>query len=159
MDETEISLRATTITSASPPFPEVYRGALFPAGGCGKPTIVPVPLDYGLDMYMFPDDLCTQTWVGSQSASTPGRCKQWRIDITGAEAEKGSGSVYLAWGFAQKKITMVMGGQVNAGLSDQSRTVYGDVLIMKESGDSEAGECIVDLDEGDLKHVCDRFRK
>ncbi|KAF7327457.1 hypothetical protein MKEN_00323800 [Mycena kentingensis (nom. inval.)] len=152
MDANEISQRAEAIMNASPAFPEIYRGALFPAGPGGKPTIVPVPLDHGLGMYMFPDDLRTQAWVGTQSAAQAPRFKQWRM-------EAGGGTVYLAWAYAQK-ITAATGGAVNAVLSDASatngkpRTVYGDVLILKES---QARECIVDLDEADLKHVREKF--
>ncbi|KAJ7510364.1 hypothetical protein B0H11DRAFT_1958658 [Mycena galericulata] len=155
MDREEIAQRSETIESASPPFPAIYRGALFPAGAGAQPAIVPVPLDYGLGTYMFPEDLRAYAWVGP--APGPGTVSRvrpaWRMDA-------GGGAVYLAYASAQK-LSAAVGAVANSVLAGTSapggnkpRTVYGDVLFVKES---LAQECIVDLGEADFKHVREKF--
>ncbi|KAJ6577360.1 hypothetical protein B0H19DRAFT_1370574 [Mycena capillaripes] len=156
MDPTEIAQRSETIEAANPPFPAIYRGALFPAGEGAQPAIVPVPLDYGLGTYMFPEDLRTYAWVGPSPVNgAVARFKPaWRMDV-------GNGTVYLAYACAQK-ISATTGATVNSVLSatgpagGKPRMVYGDVLFVKES---VSRECIVDLDEADFKHVRERFQR
>ncbi|KAJ7671633.1 hypothetical protein DFH06DRAFT_1178206 [Mycena polygramma] len=148
--------RTEAIEAADPPFPAIYRGALFPAGATTQPAIVPVPLDYGLGMYMFPEDLCTHSWVGPPpTAHTIAHVKPaWRMDA-------GNGSVYIAYACVQK-VSAARSATVNGALSapgpagGKPRKVYGDVLFVKQS---VARECIVDLDEGDFKHVRERFQR
>ncbi|KAJ6570213.1 hypothetical protein DFH09DRAFT_1154377, partial [Mycena vulgaris] len=154
MDQAEIEQRSETIMTANPAFPAIYRGALFPAGARAQPVIVPVPLDHGLGTYMFPEDLRTHEWVGTPVTGTAARYKPaWRM-------EAGGSAVYLAYACAQK-ISAAKGVTVNSVLSAPAsaagakpRTVYGDVLVLKES---MARECIVDLDEADFKHVREKF--
>ncbi|KAK7032875.1 hypothetical protein R3P38DRAFT_3312987 [Favolaschia claudopus] len=156
MKREEIAERSQIIETSEPPFPAIYRGALFPAGAGAQPAIVPVPLDYDLGTYMFPEDLRFHEWIGSEPV--PGAVVRfkpaWRMD-------GGSGVVYLAFASTQK-VAAANGMTPNSVLSvagpagGKPRTVYGDVLFVKESLERES---IVDLKEGDLKHVRERFQR
>jgi hypothetical protein len=73
--------------------------------------------------------------------------------------EAGNGAVYLAYACAQK-ISAATGATANSVLSavggGKPRTVYGDVLFVKES---VRQECIVDLGEADFRHVREKFQR
>ncbi|KAF7330328.1 hypothetical protein MVEN_02471100 [Mycena venus] len=157
MNREEIAQRSQAIEAANPPYPAIYRGALFPAGAGAQPAIVPVPLDYGLGTYMFAEDLCTHVWgLGSEPA--PGAVVRfkpaWRMDA-------GNGTVYIAFANVQK-LSAANGVTANSVLSaagaagGKPRTVYGDVLFVKES---LTRECIVNLGEADFNHVRERFQR
>ncbi|KAJ7033485.1 hypothetical protein C8F04DRAFT_1260996 [Mycena alexandri] len=45
-----------------PSFPRLYKGILFPTSS-GRPVVVSVPLDHGIDTYHSIDDLRTQAWI------------------------------------------------------------------------------------------------
>ncbi|KAJ7075978.1 hypothetical protein C8R43DRAFT_966266 [Mycena crocata] len=61
--EHAIAKKTADLRLATPAFPAVYSALLFPVES-STATVVPLPLDYGLSEYLFPEDLRTYTWLG-----------------------------------------------------------------------------------------------
>ena len=59
-------LQSRQLCSWSQPFLAVHQGLLF-ATGCRRAMEVPVPLDYGVDTYRFPEDLRAYSWINIDS--------------------------------------------------------------------------------------------
>ncbi|KAJ7880942.1 hypothetical protein B0H13DRAFT_1891525 [Mycena leptocephala] len=120
-------------------FARLYSGLLFPTA-CGRPYLVPVPLDHGLTSYRTMDDLWAYTWIKTRivgipilPAVMPPTCVVGSTTVFNGLAWKEEyqpGCYLLVFMTSIHRIGPVNPTLVSTG--GVGRPVHGDVLLMLE---------------------------